>query len=121
MELAHPIARVRDEEIAHALSRLIVKIDRVTPVVTVTAAEVIRAERFEKAADGAAMVVDHIEDHAQAETVSCIDESSHVIGRSIKTRGRKKMDYVVAPPKGSGKLADRHDLENGHAELREPR
>ena len=78
-------------------------------------AEVLRGEFGEVVAIGAEMIVDHVQDHAQAERVRSIDEAPKVVGRSIDMRGREPLDAIVAPAEPAGKFGDRHHFQNRDA------
>ena len=67
------------------------------------------------------MVVDDIENHAQAMLMRRIDEAAKIVGRAVEPRRREQIDAVVAPAEAALKLRDRHDFQHRHARLGEPR
>ena len=64
------------------------------------------------------VVVDHIEDHAQAERVRAIDEvrASRPARRRARV-GANEIDAVVAPAEAPGEIRHRHHLEQRDAEI----
>ena len=67
------------------------------------------------------MVVDDVEDHADAQRVGAVDEPAEVVRRAVQARRREEVDAVVPPAEPPGELADGHDLEAVDAELGERR
>ena len=67
------------------------------------------------------MVVDDVEDDRQAERVRAVDERAEVVGRAVQTRRRKREHAVVSPAESTGKLGDRHDLEDRDPGARQAR
>src|SRR4029079_445857 len=63
------------------------------------------------------MVVDHIQDHAEAQVMRAIDETPQIVGNSIQMARREQIDAVVAPAKTPGKLRDRHHFNGRDADL----
>ena len=57
------------------------------------------------------MVVDDVEDDADASLVRPINETSHVVRRTIMMEGCEQLHAVVSPAPPPGKLIHRHDLE----------
>ena len=56
------------------------------------------------------MVVDDVENHAQAMPMRGIDEAAEIVGRAVEPRRRKQIDAVVSPAEAALKLGDRHDF-----------
>ncbi len=67
------------------------------------------------------VVVNHVQDHAEPQLVSLIDEPAHVVGAAVNVIGRIEIHSVVAPTEIAGKLGDGHDLDRGDAKLDQPR
>ena len=65
----------------------------------------------------AEVVVDDIENHAEAARVRRIDEPREAVGASVAARRREEVDAVVAPVSVSGELGDRHQLDRRYPEL----
>ena len=63
------------------------------------------------------MVVDDIEDDAEAEVVRAIDEASQIVRCAVQMARRVEIDAVVAPSVAAGKLRDRHHLDGGDPEV----
>ena len=58
------------------------------------------------------MVVDDVEDDADAAAVRRVDEAPEVVGRAVQVRRRKQVDAVVAPAEPPLELGDRHHLDH---------
>ena len=67
------------------------------------------------------MVVDHVEDDAQAQGVGAVHEAAEVVGRAVEVRGGEEVHAVVAPAEPAGELGHGHDLQGGDAEVRQGR
>src|SRR6478752_8932472 len=65
------------------------------------------------------MVVDDIEDDAQARLVRGIHERAKIVRSPVQMRRREQVDAVVAPSEASGELADRHDLDRRDTDVGE--
>ena len=114
MELVDPVAGIRDAEFADRPGIVAVEVDGRAPVRGLLA-EVLRGEFGEVVAVGAEMIVDHVQDHAQAERMRSIHEAAKVVGRSIDMRGREPLHAVVTPAEAAGKFGHRHHFQNGDA------
>jgi hypothetical protein len=64
---------------------------------------------------GAEMIVDHVQDHAQAERMRPIHEAAKVVGRSIDMRGREPLHAVITPAESARKFGHRHHFQNSDA------
>ena len=80
MELVDPVAGVRDAEFAHWIGFVAIVVDGWPPVGLYLAGEVLRRELAEVVSVGAEMIVDHVQDHTQAERMRSIDEAAKVVG-----------------------------------------
>ncbi len=89
---------------------------RLAPFVLVAVGEVVLRELAQVVAVRPEVVVDHVEDHAQADGVGAVDEAAKVVGRAIEPRGREQVDAVVAPAEAAGKVGHRHHLEDRDAQ-----
>ena len=65
------------------------------------------------------MVVDDVEQHHQPALVRGLDERFQVLRAAVGRIRRIGQDAVVAPVPPARKIADRHDLDRGDAELDE--
>src|ERR1700730_7466656 len=65
------------------------------------------------------MVIDHIEDHAESQAVSFIDESPKIVRHAVQMCRRKQVDSVISPAKTSWKIGHRHDLQKRDARCRQ--
>ena len=73
---------------------------------------IIGGELAEIIARRAEMVVNDVENHAQAMLMRRIDEAAKIVGRAIQPRRREQIDAVVTPAEAALKLGDRHDFEH---------
>ena len=119
MELVDPVAGVRDEELAHRRGIRAIEIDRVAPLVLVPVAEIRGREQPHVVAARPEVVVDDVEDDADAERVGAIDEPLQIVGPAVQARGRKQIDAVIAPPEAALELRDRHQLDDRDSRMRE--
>src|SRR5262249_46346397 len=92
-----------------------VEVNRLAPLVLVAVREVVLGELLQVVAVRPEMVVNHVQDDAQAGGVGAIDEAAEVVGAAIYPRGRKEIDAVVAPAKSSKEIGDRHAFEHRDA------
>ena len=121
VELVDPVGDVRQDELAHRPGVLAVEIERLAPLGLVPLREVVVRERSEVVAVGAEVVVNHVEDHRQAEAVGAVDEPAEVIGPAVAVERGEQIDAVVAPAEGAGELGHRHDLQDRDAQVGEVR
>ena len=63
------------------------------------------------------MVVDDVENDAEAERMGPIDKTAEVVGSAIEPGRREEIDAVVTPTEAARKVGDRHDLEHGNPQL----
>ena len=65
------------------------------------------------------MVVDHIEHHSDAPRVGRIDERFQIVWRAVGALRRVQQYTVVSPTPLARKVGNRHQLDDGHAQLNE--
>lgn len=116
-ELLDPVERVVDEEIAHRAGRLAVVVDGRTPRRLVRGVEELRAVGMQVVAFGAEVVVDHVDQHHQAEPVGVVDQRLELVGRAVGGVRREGQHAVVAPVALARKVGQRHELDRGDAQL----
>ena len=75
------------------------------PVVLVAIGEIVRRELGQVVAVGPEMVVDDVENDAEAERMGAIDERAKIVGRAVEARRRIEIDAVVAPAERPAKSA----------------
>ncbi len=66
--------------------------------------------------DVAEVVVDHVENHAQADRVRLIDEPAKIVRLPIQPRGREHAHAVVTPTEAAGKIGHRQHFNRGDAD-----
>ena len=124
VEVAHPAGRALQHPLADAVGVLAVEVDRLAPRRLVALGEE-RSEGLERLdAAGADVVVDDVEDDAEARGVGGVDEARQAVRAAVGRVGGGEVDAVVAPAVVAGELGDRHELDVGDAELgqrRQPR
>ena len=91
--------------------------DRLAPIGLVLRAKVILGELSDVIAFGAEVVVNHVENDAQAGGVSLIDEAAEVVGPAVKPGRREQVDAVVTPAETAGEVGHRHHFQHRHAEV----
>src|SRR5687767_15993601 len=96
---------------------LAVEVDRLAPVVRIAIGEVIGGELRQVIAVRAEMVVDDIEDHAEAGAVRGVDKMTEIVGSAVQMRRRPQIDAVISPAETARKLVHRHDLENRDSDV----
>src|SRR5262245_47655890 len=97
MKLVDPVAGVADEELAHRTRVLAVEVQGFAPVVAVAVAYVRRRECPQVVADRSEVVIDDIEDDADAGRVRGVDEPAEIVGLAVEMRGRVEIDAVITP------------------------
>ena len=106
VKLVDPVAGVGDEELAHRPGVGAVEVDRVAPLVLVAVGEVRRRERAQVVADRAEMVVDDVEDDADAERVRAVDERAGS-RRACRRGATARTDRRRRSPSRSGRRTRR--------------
>ena len=120
VELAHPVTRVVDEVPAHALAVGPVEVDGVAPRRAVAIGEV-RTELAEVVALRAEVVVDDVQEDAEAVGMGGVDQPAQAAGAAVGRLRCVEMDAVVPPVARAGELGHRHDLDRGDAEVHQVR
>ena len=100
---------------------VVVEVDRVAPFVLVAGGEIRPGELREVVAVRTEMVVDDVQNHAQAEVMRAIDEPTQVVRGAVQMARREQIDAVVAPAETSGELRDRHHFDRGDPDVGERR
>ena len=84
MELVDPVGRVGDEELTHRSGVGAVEVDRIAPLVGVAIGEVGLRKLAQVIAVGAEVVVDDVEDDADAGGMRGVDKAAEVVRRSVE-------------------------------------
>ena len=119
VELLHPIERVRHQEVAHLVPRVVE--DERPPVGVLTEPRVeMLVERGPVEAAQRPLVTREVrghpvDDHADAALVEVIDEPAEVVGRAVPRRRRVVARHLIAPRPAEGMLGDGEQLD-----VREP-
>ena len=117
VEFVDPVGGVLDEQLARRAGVVAVEVQRRAPLVRVAIGEVVGREAREIVPVGADVVVDHVEDHAQAQPVRGVDEAAQIVGAAVEPRRRPQVDAVVAPAEAAGEFRERHELDQRDAEV----
>ena len=117
MELVDPVTSIGDEKISHRSRIGVVEVDRLAPFIAMSVAGVGRRKLFEKIAGQSEMVVNHVQQHPDADRVRLIDESPQVVGRAVQPRRSIEIDSIISPPIAAGKIGDGHHLHQRDAGL----
>ena len=97
------------------------KLNGFAPLRGVACAEELRGELAHVVPVRAEVVVDHIENDADPDGVSRVDEAAKVIGGAVKPRRCVQADAVVSPAECAGEIGDRHECDRRDAERRQVR
>src|SRR4029434_5867116 len=114
MKLIDPVRGVFDEEFSHRRAVLIVEVQRIVPQVVIALAEILRRELSRIVPIGAEVIVDDIEKHADAKSVSTIDKPSEIIGLTVQAGRRVKVDPVIPPPEPTRQIRYGHPFSTRH-------
>jgi hypothetical protein len=118
VEVAHPHEGVVAEEAADLVGAGVLEVDGVTPGGVVLAGE-IGAELAGVVADRAEVVIDDVEDDAEAVAVAGVDEALEGVRAAVVPGGGEDVDAVITPAAIAGPLRDGHEFQVGDAEVRE--
>ena len=119
MVFGDPVGGVGDGEVAHADGIRPVVVQRLAPLGGMPVGEVVPAEGLEEVPVRSDVVVDHVEDHAEAEGMGAVDEGPQVVRPAVEMRRGEEVDAVVAPAEAAGEFVDRHHVDHGDAEVLE--
>ena len=111
--LARPQLRVLDRPFADAALRVVER----RPPDRLDALGEVRAERGDRLGAGAEVVVDDVQDHAEAFAVRGVDEPREPVRTAVRRMRRERVDAVVAPVAVAREGRDGHQLDRGDAEL----
>ena len=114
-----PVERVVNEEVAHRPAVLAVEIDRLTPQRVMAVGKERRRVGVKIVALGPEVVVHDVEKDHQAVAVHGFDQTLQIVGSAVARIGREGEHAVVAPVATPRKIGDRHQLDRGHAEIRQ--
>src|SRR5215472_18026438 len=67
------------------------------------------------------MIIDHIEDDSDAQSMCAVDKTAEINGSTVKVGWREQTDAIVSPAEPTRKIRDWHQLDAGNAELGESR
>src|SRR2546425_3450471 len=112
-----PVQGILDKEIPYAGTVFSIEIDGRPPSRSMPAGKEGRVECAQIIAFRTQMVVDHVENDCQAETVSRIHEVGQLLGPAVTARRCEQSNAVIAPIALAGKIADRHQLDGRHSEF----
>ena len=119
MKLVDPIPGVGEKELTYWTGMLAVKVDGFAPVGGITVGKIFWGELHEVVPVRSEVVVDHIEDHSEPQCVRLIDETATSVGGAVELCWRKEIDTIIAPAEAARKVCHWHDLEQGHARIRQ--
>ena len=114
--LVQPVERVIDEEAAHPAAIRAVEVDRVAPGGLVAAGEVVGRVPAQVVAVRPQMVVDDVQDDAEAAGVRGVHQATQRLRAAVDAAGREEIDAVVAPVALARELGHRHQLQRRHAQ-----
>src|SRR5204862_6075072 len=112
MKLVYPIGGVGGKEFTHRRRIGAIEVNRFAPLVLITVGKIIGRERFQAVAVRPEVIIDDIQNDAQADPVGLVNETPDVVGNAVKPRGSEKIDAVVPPTEPPWKIGDRHDFQH---------
>ncbi len=112
--LEQPHQSVVDEKVAHLLAS---EIDRIAPWGVQVATEKLLGITAQVVAVRAEVVVDHVQNHHQAKTVSGVDQVLELVGRAVGGLRSVMQNAVVAPVAVTGELCNWHQFDCGNAQF----
>lgn len=116
VKVGDPLASRIEEESPHRFAVATVVVHGLTPRRVITTREV-RPEAARVISLGTEMVVDHVEQHAEALLMSRIDELLQPVRTAVGVLHGVWMHAVVAPIARAGELHHGHEFDRRHAEL----
>ena len=117
VELLDPVAGVLDEELARRGGVVPVEVDGVAPLVLVAIGEVVGRKAPQVVLVRSDVVVDHVQNHADADGVRGGDEAAKVVRATVEAVGGPQVDAVVSPAETARGVGDRHELDERDAQL----
>src|SRR5205823_4943753 len=87
------------------------------PLSGVMFAEIIGGKFSHEIPIRADVIIYHIEDYSEADTVGATDEASKVVRFAVETRRCKQVHPIVAPTEATGKVRNGHDLKKCNTEV----
>ncbi len=66
---------------------------------------------------GPEVVVDHVQEHREAGTVSRVDQAAEVVGTAVAAGRSKRRDAVVSPVAAAREIGDGHQLDSRDSEV----
>ena len=119
VKLLDPVAGVLDEELARGGGVVPVEVDGVAPFVLVAVGEVTGRKTAQVVFVGSDVVVDHVQDHADADGVRGGHETAEIVRPTVKAVRRPEIDAIVTPAEPTRGVRQRHELDERDAQLAE--
>src|SRR3954468_8985144 len=104
MVLSYPVACITNGEVAHRAGALAVVVDGFAPLGRVAVGEVVFGKLLEVIAVRPEVVINRIENDADADAVRAVNETAEIIRLAIQMRRRIPVNAVVAPAEAARKL-----------------
>jgi len=114
-----PIAGILHEELADVRVANTVEVDPRSPRRLVPIGEKRLGVGAQVVPLGPEVIVDDVEQHAQAACVRCIDEGLQLVGRPVCVLRCEQKHAVVSPVARAGRLGERHEFDRGDTECRQ--
>ena len=119
MKFLDPIFGVLDEEVAHRARVRPIKLDRIAPRGFVPAGEEIGRVEGQEIPFRTEVAVHDVKQHCDSALMRSLDESLEVFRSSVACVRSVRKGSVIAPIPSALEVADRHDLNGRHPEIRE--
>ena len=117
MEFIDPIANVGEKELADAAGTRPIEIDGLAPFVLIAIGKIPLRELLKAVPAVAKVVVNDVEQDADAHGVRLVHKPAKVVWPAIQPRRSKQVHPVVAPAKRADKFIHRHHFQQGNTEV----
>ena len=114
--ITQPHQRIVDDEAVHGVALRAVVIDGRAPGRAVTIGE-IGTVLSQVVSVGTQVVVDDVEQYAQARRMAGLHEGGELRGRAVSRKRRVQVDAVIAPAAPAGKRRQWHELDVGDSKF----
>src|SRR5262245_35121049 len=116
MKFLNPVSCVGNEKFAHRPGIGPVEIERFAPVGGMAVGKIIRRKIFQVVSCGSSMIVNDVQNDAQAESMRKIDKGAKIIGAAVESGRSEKIDTVIAPSEAAIEIVNRHDFQDGYSQ-----
>ncbi len=119
MVLFDPVCGVGEKIFANRLAVRAIKIQRWTPIGGVSVREVSFGKLTEVIAIRPQVVIDHVQNYGDSQSMGSVHKCSKIIGLAVETCGSEQVDAVISPAEATRKIGDWHDFDAVDADARQ--